>query len=208
MTQPQRVQSSNSNNLELHKGDNFIFGIDVSASMSEKDCPGNLQRIDYLKEKVKQFANEASKYDEDGIDVITFGHSLTINQNITAENAATIIDRLHATEMATDTASLINKAYEMHKSKAYDRTTLFVATDGQPSDREAVKKAIINITNDVKDAGEFNISFLTVGIINNELRAFLTALDDDLTGAKYDIVDVRSLEEVDFMTAFVGAITD
>lgn len=208
MNSPERVQSSNPNNLELHKGDNFIFGIDVSGSMATHDCPGNMQRIDYLKEKVKQFAGEASKYDDDGIDIITFGHKLTLNQNITADNAASIIDKLHADEMSTDTAALIRKAYELHKQHSYDRTTLFVATDGEPSDREAVKKAIIDITNDVKDAGEFNISFLTVGVINDGLRQFLTALDDDLQGAKYDIVDVKSLEDVDFMTAFCGAITD
>ena len=31
-------------NLELNKGDNFIFAVDVSASMQTKDCNG-LSRI-------------------------------------------------------------------------------------------------------------------------------------------------------------------
>lgn len=207
MNSPERVQTTNPNNLELHKGDNFIFGIDVSGSMATNDCPGNMQRIDFLKEKIKQFVVEASKYDDDGIDIITFGHQLNVKHGITAENVA-IIDLLHATEAATQTAELIAKAYDLHKVGGYDRTVLFVATDGEPSDREAVKRVIIDITNAIKDPGEFNISFLTVGVINPGLRRFLTALDDDLTGAKYDIVDVKSLEEVDFMTAFVGAITD
>ncbi len=208
MNQPSRVQSTNPKNLELHKGDNFIFGIDVSGSMANTDCPGNMQRIDYLKEKVKQFAVEASKYDEDGIDVITFGHAINVKNGITAENAATIIDALHATEAATQTAELIRKAFDLHKIGGYDRSVLFVATDGEPTDRAAVKKAIVDITNAVKDPGEFNISFLTVGTIDAGLRSFLTELDDDLQGAKYDIVDVKSLEEVDFITAFVGATND
>ena len=38
-------------NLELNKGDNFIFGVDVSGSMATKDCPNGLSRIEYLKEK-------------------------------------------------------------------------------------------------------------------------------------------------------------
>ncbi len=208
MNNPARVQSTNKANLELHKGDNFIFGIDVSGSMANDDCPGGVQRIEFLKEKVKQFANEASKYDDDGIDIITFGHQLKVLNNITAENAASIIDGLHATESLTQTADLIRKAFDMHKVGGYGRTTLFVATDGEPTNRADVKKAIVDITNVIKDPGEFNISFLTVGVIDAGLRSFLTELDDELNGAKYDIVDVKSLEDVDFMTAFVGAITD
>ena len=52
---------SDANQLELNKGDNFIFGVDVSASMQTTDCPNGASRIDYLKEKVIQFANEAGK---------------------------------------------------------------------------------------------------------------------------------------------------
>jgi hypothetical protein len=96
----------------------------------------------------------------------------------------------------------------VHKQGGYDQTLLFVATDGEPSNRAAVKQAIIDITNDVKDEREFNISFLTVGNIDPALKSFLDSLDDDLKGAKYDIVDVKTLEEVDFISAFAGALND
>lgn len=198
----------NLNNLELNKGDNFIFGVDVSGSMSHNDCPGGMTRIEYLKEKVIQFAGEASKWDTDGIDVLTFGHQVTQFNGVTGEKAAEIIGKLKANEGSTDTAALIRAAYKLHKDAGKEQTVLFVATDGQPNDREAVKKAIIDITNDVKEEREFNIAFLTVGNIDADLRSFLTALDDDLKGAKYDIVDVKTLEEVDFMSAFMGALND
>ena len=68
--------------------------------------------------------------------------------------------------------------------------------------------AIVQITEEIKDEHEFAISILTVGHIDPGLQAWLTQLDDDLPGAKYDIVDVKRLEEVDFMTAFVGALHD
>ena len=42
-------------NLELNKGDNFIFCVDVSGSMSARDTPGGASRIDYLKEKIGAF---------------------------------------------------------------------------------------------------------------------------------------------------------
>lgn len=200
--------TANPNNLELNKGDNFIFGVDVSGSMQTQDCPGNMQRIAYLKEKVTAFAKEASKWDTDGIDVLTFGHQVTAYQNVTGEKAEELIGKFAANEGSTDTAALIKKAWELHKAGNKEQTVLFVATDGDPSDKEAVKQAIIDITNLVGDEREFNISFLTVGVINPSLRAFLTGLDDDLKGAKYDIVDVKALEEVDFMSAFMGALND
>lgn len=46
-----------------------------------------------------------------------------------------------------------------------------------------------------------------MGQIDSGLRSFLTELDDDLK-AKHDIVDVKALEEVDFMAAFSGALHD
>lgn len=208
MNQPLAATTVNTNNLELNKGDNFIFAIDVSGSMGHNDCPGGLTRINYLKEKVVLFATEASKWDTDGIDVLTFGHEVTPFLGVTAEKAIEVIGKLGANEGSTDTAGVINAAYKLHKDGGKEQTLLFVATDGQPNDREAVKQAIINITNDVKDEREFNISFLTVGNIDAGLRSFLTSLDDDLKAAKYDIVDVKVLEEVDFMTAFSGALND
>lgn len=197
-----------SKNLELNQGDNFIFGIDVSGSMGSTDCPGGMSRIDYLKGKVIDFAGEASKYDEDGIDVLTFGHKITEYLGVTGEKAAEIIGALGATEISTDTAALIKAAYKLHKDAKKEQTVLFIATDGEPNNRGAVKTAITEIANDVKDEREFCIFFLTVGNIDDSLRSFLTALDDDLKDAKYDIVDVKSLEEVDFFTAFAGAIND
>lgn len=201
--------TTNANNLELNKGDNFIFAVDVSGSMSTSDCPGGLTRIQYLKEKTIQFAKEASKYDTDGIDVMTFGHKVQSFNNVTAEKAEELISKFQANEDSTDTAALIKAAYARHKAiGSTEQTVLFIATDGSTNDKEAVKKAIVDITNDVKDAREFLISFLTVGNIDASLQAFLTGLDDDLKGAKYDIVDVKSLESVDFMTAFLGDLTD
>lgn len=198
----------NPNNLELNTGDNFIFGVDVSGSMATADCPGGLTRIQFLKEKTIQFAREASKYDTDGIDVLAFGHQVTPYQGVTGDKASDIIGGLKANESATMTHLLIQKAWELHKAGKYEQTVLFVATDGEPSDREAVKKTIVEITQKIEDEKEFKISFLTVGTIAPSLQTFLTGLDDDLKGAKHDIVDVKRLEEVDFMQAFAGALND
>jgi len=194
--------------LELNQGDNFIFGVDVSASMQASDCPGGAQRIQYLKEKVITFAKEAGKYDEDGIDVLTFGQTVTSYKGVTAEKAEEIVGKLKANEGATQTHALIQEAFKLHKAGGYKQTVLFIATDGQPSDPKAVQKAIVDITKEIKDEHEFAISFLTVGQIDPSLKSFLDGLDDDLKGAAHDIVDVKTLEEVDFISAFSAALHD
>lgn len=194
-------------NLELNKGDNFIFAVDVSGSMGQADCPGGKTRIEFLKENVITFAKEASKWDEDGIDVITFGHQITPYKGVTAEKAEQLIGSFKANEGSTDTAGVIREAYKMHRAGGYAQTVLFVATDGAPSDANAVKDAIRTIASELKEEHEFAISFLTVGVIDSSLQAFLAELDDNLK-AKHDIVDVKALTDVNFMDAFMGALND
>lgn len=194
--------------LELNKGDNFIFAIDVSASMQATDTPTGAQRIEYLKETVNTFIGEAAKWDEDGIDIVTFGHSVKTHKGVTPEKAKELIAPLKASEGSTDTAGAINAAYKLHRDGKYKQSVLFVATDGEPNDEGAVLKAIAGITQELTDEHEFAVSFLTVGKRSAGLEAFLAKLDDAVPGAKHDIVDVKPLEEVDFLAAFAGALHD
>lgn len=196
-----------SQQLELNKGDNFIFALDVSGSMAATDCPGGASRINFAKEQAITFAKEASKYDPDGIDVLTFGHKITPYLKVTAEKAGEIIGGLEAKEGSTDTAGVIREAYKLHKASNSPQTVLFVVTDGAPADGEAVKEVIRTIAAEIKDEHEFAISILTVGNIDAGLEAFLTELDDNLK-AKHDIVDVKALTSVDFISAFIGALHD
>ena len=192
--------------LELNKGDNFIFLFDVSGSMSESDTPSGVSRIDYLKEKLTTFVNEAAKYDDDGIDLIKFGHAVTHLDKLTPATAAGIIASLNANESSTNTAGALQKAYDLHKAGKYAQTVAFVATDGAPSDKEAVRNVIRNIAGEIANEHEFAISFLLVGK-DAAVRVFTTELDDGLN-AKHDIVDVKELDEVDFVAAFSGALHD
>jgi Mg-chelatase subunit ChlD len=195
-------------NLELDTGDNIIFGLDISASMQTTDTPTGAMRIDYAKEKAITLAQEASKYDADGIDLLTFGHSVTPYKNVSADKAAEVIGKLRANEGATQTHLLIQEAYKLHKASGSEQTVLMIVTDGQPSDPAAVKSTIVGITKELKNEHEFAISILTVGNPDAGLTTFLTSLDDDLKGAAHDIVDVKKLEEVDFVSAFSGALHD
>jgi len=200
----------NANNLELNKGDDFIVALDISGSMQSSDCPGGMTRTAYSLEQFKTFVNEASKWDTDGVSVYGFGVSVHAFTDVQPENLESTINQIKSLpyEGATMTDKVISAAYAEHKAQANEQTVLLLFTDGEPSDPDAVLSTIAQITNDVKDEREFNISFITVGQRSASLDQFLTKLDDAIPGAKYDIVDVKRLEEVDFYKAFDGALND
>lgn len=190
--------------LELNKGDDFIFAIDVSGSMQTKDTPTGASRIDYVKEQLKAFITNAVQWDTDGVEVFTFGAKITdLGKN---QNGA-MIDTLKATESSTMTHLAIQHARRLAKVDGGEQTVLFIITDGEPSDPDAVKETIRGIAAELKDEHEFAISILTVGKRSPALDQFLTDLDDNLK-AKHDIVDVRELESTDFEAAFAAALHD
>lgn len=199
----------NANNLEINKGDQFIIAPDISASMQATDCPGGLSRFRYMLETMKLFCSEAAKWDPDGVSFYPFGATCHTYRDLQPAEIDTKISTLKF-EGATMTHLAIDAAYKEHVEKSNEQTFLMLFTDGAPSDPEAVKKSIIAITNAVKDEKEFRIAFLTVGVRPADLELFLTDLDDNLPkmGAKYDIVDVKRVEEVDFMSAIDGALND
>ncbi len=200
----------NANNLELNKGDDFIIALDISASMQATDCPAGLTRTAYALEQFGVFVKEASKWDTDGVSVYGFGVNVHAFPDVAADKLDETIEKVKAIgyEGATMTHSVIAKAYAEHLERKNEQTVLMVFTDGEPSDQDAVFKTIADITNQVQDEREFNIAFITVGNRSPGLEAFLTKLDDALPGAKYDIVDVKRLEDVDFYKAFDGALND
>jgi len=198
--------ATNGNLLELNQGDDFIFLLDVSGSMGSTDTPTGQSRYDYAKEKALMFANEAAKIDTDGISIYRFGHQITKFSDITPDKIESVFAG-GPTEMSTDTSGAIWAAWQEHLERKNEQTFCLIVTDGAPNDKEAVKKAIIDITHAVKDEREFNISFLQVGQ-DKAVEAFLSALDDDLKGAKYDIVDVKRLEDVSFMSTVAGSMND
>lgn len=200
----------NTNNLELNKGDDFIICLDISGSMQATDCPGDVSRIAYSIESFKAFANEAAKYDTDGVSLYAFGASVHSFPDVSADKIDSVATALAGLrlESMTRTDLVIKQAWEEHKARNNEQTVVMVFTDGEPSNAEGLLTLIAQITQEVKDEREFNIAFITVGQRNAELDKFLAILDDGINGAKYDIVDVKRLEEVDFYAAFEGALND
>lgn len=207
-TATKQREVSDANKLELNKDCNFIIALDISASMQNKDTPAAGQtRYQYALEMCEQFAHEASKYDPDGVSIYTFGAKVHAHQDVKEDQINKLLEN-QSFEGATMTHSAIQAAWDEHKKKGNKQTCLMIFTDGEPSDEAAMLKTVADITNKMATNEEFTMIIITVGQRSDSLEAFLTKLDDDLPGAKYDIVDVEAMEDVgDFTNAFVGAMT-
>lgn len=200
----------NTNNLELNAGDDFIIALDISASMQAGDCPNGTSRIQYAQEQFRTFVGEASKFDTDGVSLYAFGAHLHQFPDVAADKLDATIDRLRSLplEGMTLTNLAIAAAFKEHKDRGNEQTVLMIFTDGEPASQTDVFNVIADITKQLKDEHEFAISFITVGQRSPSLEQFLTKLDDAIPGAVFDIVDVKRLEEVDFIAAFTGAVHD
>lgn len=206
MNQPAAQQPINTKNLELHKGDQFIVGLDISGSMQSADCPGGATRFQYVLETMKTFIKEAAKWDPDGISFYAFNNSVQAHPDVaTVEEINDMIKKIKVGG-GTNTHLALTAAFKEHTDKKNEQTFFMIFTDGEPSDPDAVKKAIVDITNQVKDEKEFRILILTVGERSKELDTWLENLDDHLDEAKYDIVDIEKMEDVDFEQAVANAI--
>jgi hypothetical protein len=89
---------------------------------------------------------------------------------------------------------------------------ILVVTDGEPDDRKAVMKVIIEASRRIDQEEELGISFIQVGTDPQATR-FLKLLDDELqsAGAKFDICDTVTMDDMEDMTltdVLRNAITD
>lgn len=180
--------------LELHNDDNFIFALDVSASMKMTDCPGGLSRFDYSIEKMKQFCHEAASFQSEGICILTFGIQVDKFDHITEDKIDSIIAASKPDQCGTLTNKVIIAAYQEHIDDGHEDTFLFLVTDGEPTKPEAVIEVLNSISANMK--GSFRVVFLTVGQINKSLQHYL----NDLVNT-FKMVDVKALDSVTFLSS-------
>jgi hypothetical protein len=203
--------------IEIDPNKQYILAGDISGSMDSTDskCAG-LTRYNYMLEKFKSFIKVSEDYDPDGPTVILFGEHVQIFRNT---NLHAIDEKLSKVsfEGFTNTDKVIDEAFKLHREekaelakqgKAHQGTVLMLFTDGAPTNRAAVGRSIVAIANTIDRREEFSIVFLTVGTIAPDLQDWLTMIDDNLKEAKLDIVDVKAIEDVTFLAAVKGALTD
>lgn len=204
------------NQIELNPNMQYILAGDISASMSAADplC-GGIERYAYMLEKFKSFIKEAEDFDPDGPTVMLFGEDVQVFENTTLDQVDSKLSNIRF-EGFTNTHKVLESAWNLHykeknelakDGKAHPGTTVFVFTDGDPTNRAALVRVITNIVHNVDREDEFNIGFILVGTVPLELRAYLSKLDDDL-GLKYDIIGVTNIEGLSFLKAVNNAVNE
>ena len=192
----------------------IALAIDKSGSMLESDCNGR-SRWEEAQESTRAIAKKASEFDDDGIDVYPFSGNFKTYKQVTPDKVDQIFKENEpmgstATDKVLD--EIIKDYFKRKQSGSAKPMIILVITDGEPNDRESVKSVIINATKKMNTDEELGISFFQVGK-DISAKQFLKELDDDLEskGAKFDIVDTKSfeeLEEIPLSDAIMQAISD
>jgi Mg-chelatase subunit ChlD len=183
------------------EGKDYVITLDRSGSMDSDVRPG-YTRWQQAQEYTMSLAKFANKYDPDGIKVITFNGRSEQFDNVTEEKVAEVFKTISpmggtcmapALKLAFDSYIARKKANETNNGEIN-----IVVCDGEPSDRLEVMKAIAEFTKSLDSHDEYGITFIQTGN-DSSARDFLKALDDKLesAGAKYDIVDTKTCDEID-----------
>ena len=195
----------------------YTLIIDKSGSMSTQDQSGGISRWETVQESTLAVARKCEEFDPDGITVYLFSSRFRRYDNVTSDKVAQIFQE-NDPMGRTDLAGVLKDATDNYfQRKAAGQTklngeTILVITDGEPDNRKDVMKVIIEASRQIDRDEELAISLIQVGKDAMATR-FLKALDDDLqgAGAKFDIVDTVTLDDMENMTlaeVLLNAIID
>lgn len=173
----------------------YIIAIDLSGSMGTIDPDHTKTRLHRAEESVIGLVSELAQVDNDGVDLITFGGEQIIHTSGVTDSAGVINAFARRAAGGTPTAEALTKAFQV-AGKSDKPDLIIVITDGEPNDRQAVKDVIIKQANSQETDEELTVLFIQIGN-DASASAFLASLDDDLKGAKFDIVDVKTQAEAD-----------
>jgi uncharacterized protein with von Willebrand factor type A (vWA) domain len=195
----------------------YTLIIDKSGSMSTPDQPGGRSRWDAAQESTLALARKCEQFDPDGITVYLFSSRFKRYENVTSSKVEQLFQE-NDPAGTTNLAGVLQDAIAHYfQNKASGQTkaggeTILVVTDGEPNDRKAVMRAIIEASRQMDRDEELAISIIQVGLDATATR-FLKALDDELqgAGAKFDICDAITIDDMADMTlaeVLLNAIND
>lgn len=195
----------------------YTLIIDKSGSMATPDQKGGRSRWLAAQESTLALASKCEQFDPDGITIYLFSGRFKRYENVTASKVTQIF-RENDPSGSTDLAAVLKHATDNYfERKAAGQTkpngeTILVVTDGEPDDRKAVMKVIIEASRRMDRDEELAISFIQVGT-DSQATKFLKILDDELqgAGAKFDICDtitIDDMEDYSLSEVLLNAIND
>ncbi|WP_414549328.1 vWA domain-containing protein [Anabaena sp. CCY 0017] len=195
----------------------YTLIIDKSGSMATPDQKGGRTRWVSAQESTLALASKCEQFDPDGITVYLFSGRFKRYDNVTAAKVTQIFQE-NDPSGSTDLAGVLKHAtddYFQRKSAGQTKPNgeiILVVTDGEPDDRKAVMKVIIEASRQMDINEELGISFIQVGKDAQATR-FLKVLDDDLqgAGAKFDMCDTITMDDMEDLSlseVLLNAIMD
>lgn len=176
----------------------FIILVDKSGSMGEKSKKmEGKTRWQEAQEFTEGFARFAETVDDDGITVITFSTAPTVYDNVKADKVHEVFTTCQPGG-STNLAPALEEAFKK-KFSANKKALIMVITDGEANDTSRVKESIIAASNKLSDDSEIGIQFVQIGDDPGAAK-FLNDLDDNLSTAKFDIVNALTREEAESYT--------
>ncbi len=179
----------------------YTLIIDRSGSMAQKDQVGGRSRWATARESTEAIAAKCDSLDPDGLTLYVFGSRFRRYDGVGAERVAQVFEENEPCG-GTDLAGVLQHAFESYfarKSKGSAKPeTILVITDGEPDDRRAVIRTIIDASRRIDRDEELALSIVQVGK-DPDARRFLKLLDDELVsaGAPFDICDTVTLDEAE-----------
>ena len=181
----------------------YTLIIDKSGSMATPDQKGGRTRWVAAEESTFALASKCEQFDPDGITIYAFSGRFKRYENVTSNKVKQVFQE-NDPSGTTDLASVLIHATENYfQRKTAGETkengeTILVITDGEPDDRKAVMKVIIETSRRMDKDEELAISFIQVGTDPHATR-FLKVLDDEMqsAGAKFDICDTITMDDME-----------
>lgn len=141
-------------------------------------------------------AGLAQQVDEDGITLIAFGGSFKPDRDVkdgVKMDAVSALFGGFSPGGSTPLAEALTAAFSK-KFSGGKKAVIFVITDGVPDDQSTVKASITSAASKLETADEIRVLLLQVGD-DRGAAAYLDSLDNNLKGAKFDIVNAIGFGE-------------
>lgn len=181
----------------------FVVVIDASGSMGTEDVKGR-SRWAAVQESAETFARDVGKIDSDGIGLVIFsGAGIDVQDGVDVAKVTEAFNK-RSPRGGTPLAEALTEALKL-AGKSDKKDFIVVFTDGVPDDKAAAAKVIVDASNQQETDDALTILFVQVGS-DSAASAYLKSLDDDLNGAKFDIVDAKTVEETDKFASTVDLI--
>ncbi len=183
-------------NATSHPKFDFIVAIDISGSMGEPvKSNSNTTRWESVQESAMTLIRDVEKHNSNGIGLVLFGgRNIKSFDNVTSDKAREVFASTNP-RGSTPLAEALTAALNLTE-KSDKKDFIIVFTDGVPDEKEDVTNVIIQAANARESDDSLTILFVQVGD-DHAATAYLKTLDDELKNAKFDIVDTKTVHEVD-----------